>query len=112
LTAFVLLSACAGSEQGTDPSTESDDNSGEILIRINVIDGLRIYFANGEIAHIRPSENAPQLRIYAVADSQARAEAIVELRSKSPGVYCGSLNGLLSRRHSFFRIPVQPVLVR
>jgi precorrin-6B methylase 2 len=31
--AFALLSACTGSEPGTDPSTESDVDSGEILIR-------------------------------------------------------------------------------
>jgi phosphomannomutase len=46
--------------------------------RINVLDGVRMYFANGDVAHIRPSGNAPQLRIYANADSQARADAIVE----------------------------------
>ena len=50
-----------------------------------MIDCVRIYFANGEIARIRPSGNALQLRIYAVADSQARAEAIVELAVKEPG---------------------------
>jgi phosphomannomutase len=54
------------------------------VVRINVIDGVRIYFANGEIAHIRPSGNAPQFRIYAVADTQARAEAIVELAVEEP----------------------------
>ncbi len=44
--------------------------------RLNYTDGLRIYFKNGEVAHIRPSGNADELRIYAVADSQARADAI------------------------------------
>ncbi|MBI5282921.1 MAG: phosphomannomutase [Candidatus Solibacter usitatus] len=39
-------------------------------------DGLRITFLNGDVAHIRPSGNADELRIYAVADSPARAEAI------------------------------------
>ncbi len=47
------------------------------VVRVNVLDGVRIFFANGDIAHIRPSGNAPQLRIYAVADSQERADAIV-----------------------------------
>ena len=51
---------------------------------INTIDGLRIYFSNGDIAHIRPSGNAPQLRIYAVADSEARAEAIVSASLEEP----------------------------
>ena len=51
---------------------------------INTIDGLRIYFANGDIAHIRPSGNAPQLRIYAVANTEARAEEIVTLALREP----------------------------
>ena len=46
---------------------------------INVLDGVRIHFNNGDVAHIRPSGNAPQLRIYANSDSQARADEIVEL---------------------------------
>jgi phosphomannomutase len=40
---------------------------------------VRAYFANGDVAHIRPSGNAPQLRIYANSDSQARADRIVSL---------------------------------
>jgi phosphomannomutase len=51
---------------------------------INVLDGVRIFFANGDIAHIRPSGNAPQLRVYAVADSQKRADAIVARAACDP----------------------------
>jgi phosphomannomutase len=36
-------------------------------------DGLRIRFASGEIAHLRPSGNAPELRAYTEADSPERA---------------------------------------
>ncbi len=54
------------------------------IARINVLDGVRIYFNNGDVAHIRPSGNAPQLRIYANSDSQARADAIVELALREP----------------------------
>jgi phosphomannomutase len=54
------------------------------IVRINVLDGMRIYFNNGDVAHIRPSGNAPQLRIYANSDSQARADAIVELALREP----------------------------
>lgn len=39
-------------------------------------DGLRITFANGEIVHLRPSGNAPELRCYAEAASQDRAAAL------------------------------------
>jgi len=54
------------------------------IARINILDGVRIYFRNGDIAHIRPSGNAPQLRIYAVSDTQARADQIVELALREP----------------------------
>jgi phosphomannomutase len=54
------------------------------IVRINVLDGVRIYFNNGDVAHIRPSGNAPQLRIYANGDSQARADAIVEIALREP----------------------------
>ncbi|MDO9162712.1 MAG: hypothetical protein Q8N35_10630 [Methylococcaceae bacterium] len=47
--------------------------------RINYTDGVRIYFGNGDVAHIRPSGNADELRLYAVADSQERADVIAEL---------------------------------
>ena len=46
------------------------------ITRINYIDGVRIYFGNGDVAHVRPSGNADELRIYAVADTSARADAI------------------------------------
>ena len=51
----------------------------DAIVRINVLDGVRVYFQNGDVAHVRPSGNAPQLRIYANSDSQARADQIVEL---------------------------------
>ena len=54
------------------------------IVRINVLDGVRLYFRNGDVAHIRPSGNAPQLRIYANSDSQARADQIVELGLREP----------------------------
>lgn len=51
---------------------------------INLIDGVRILFANGDVAHLRPSGNADELRIYAVADTQARADAIAETAVEEP----------------------------
>jgi len=56
----------------------------DAILKINTIDGVRIYFANGDIAHIRPSGNAPQLRLYACADTQARADEIVALGIREP----------------------------
>lgn len=58
--------------------------------KINSLDGVRIYFDNGDIAHIRPSGNAPQLRIYSVANSQERADEIVRMAVSEPdGIYRG-----------------------
>ena len=54
------------------------------IVRINVLDGVRVYFRNGDIAHIRPSGNAPQLRIYANSDTQARADQIVDYALGEP----------------------------
>jgi len=56
----------------------------DAITAVNTIDGVRIFFANGDIAHIRPSGNAPQLRIYAVANTEARAEEIVALALREP----------------------------
>jgi hypothetical protein len=39
-------------------------------------DGLRITFENGEIVHLRPSGNAPELRCYTEAASEARAQEL------------------------------------
>jgi len=45
---------------------------GEVL-SIDNTDGVRITFNNGEVAHLRPSGNAPELRCYNEADSEDRA---------------------------------------
>lgn len=46
------------------------------IVKLNYIDGVRMTFENGEVAHLRPSGNADEFRIYAVADTLARAEQI------------------------------------
>lgn len=53
--------------------------------KINTLDGVRLFFDNGDIAHLRPSGNAPQLRIYSVANSVQRAGEIVELALNENG---------------------------
>ncbi|MCS6901610.1 MAG: hypothetical protein RMJ98_18445, partial [Myxococcales bacterium] len=71
------------------------------LEEINVLDGLRLRFSNGDVAHVRPSGNAPQLRIYAVAGNDARAEAIVALALAEP-------DGLLRRLLAMVNAGPQP----
>lgn len=43
------------------------------IVQQDVTDGLRLTFESGEVVHLRPSGNAPELRCYAEADSQQRA---------------------------------------
>jgi len=54
------------------------------ITRLNYTDGVRIAFANGDIAHFRPSGNADELRIYGVADTQHRADTIACMGVSEP----------------------------
>jgi phosphomannomutase len=69
--------------EGLSKFFRPSDNFGAIT-RINYTDGIRIYFSNGDVAHVRPSGNADELRIYAVADTQARADEIARLGVAEP----------------------------
>ena len=46
--------------------------SGDV-VATDTTDGLRMTFANGDIVHLRPSGNAPELRCYAESESVERA---------------------------------------
>ncbi|MGH9355259.1 MAG: hypothetical protein ACRD10_03940, partial [Terriglobia bacterium] len=54
------------------------------ITRLNYVDGVRIVFSNGDVAHLRPSGNADEFRIYAVADTQARANSIAKMGIAEP----------------------------
>jgi phosphomannomutase len=43
------------------------------VAEIDHTDGIRAHLINGEILHLRPSGNAPELRVYSEADSPERA---------------------------------------
>ncbi|RLJ20361.1 phosphomannomutase [bacterium endosymbiont of Escarpia laminata] len=45
---------------------------------LDVTDGLRLTFESGDIVHLRPSGNAPELRCYAEADTAVRAMELVD----------------------------------
>jgi phosphomannomutase len=47
------------------------------IVRVDDTDGVRVMFDNGDVAHFRPSGNADEFRVYACADSEERANAIV-----------------------------------
>lgn len=61
----------------------AEDGFGAIR-SVDATDGVRLTFENGDIAHLRPSGNAPQLRMYSVADTQARADEIVAAAIREP----------------------------
>jgi mannose-6-phosphate isomerase class I len=48
------------------------------IVRINWMDGVRVRFASNEVAHFRPSGNAPEMRFYANADTAARAADVAD----------------------------------
>ncbi len=48
-------------------------------IKVNLTDGARFILDNGDIIHLRPSGNAPELRCYAEAPSEEQAKNYVEI---------------------------------
>jgi len=62
----------------------SEEDGFGAIEKLDATDGLRIWFSNGDIAHLRPSGNADEFRIYAVADTQERADAIAALGVREP----------------------------
>jgi len=72
------------------------------IVRINTLDGIRLTFANRDIAHIRASGNAPQLRIYSVSDDRHRAAEIVALGLCEP-------DGILPRLKRYVRSEAEEV---
>lgn len=65
------------------------------IARLNYTDGVRIIFANGDVAHFRPSGNADELRIYSVADKQERADAIASLGVAEPDGFLRRLERII-----------------
>ncbi|HZL55846.1 MAG TPA: phosphomannomutase [Bryobacteraceae bacterium] len=62
-----------------------------VIAGVDLTDGLRIFFTNGDIAHFRPSGNADEFRVYAVADTQERADRIIEAGIAEP---CGIVRAM------------------
>lgn len=61
----------------------------EQLLDLNTIDGLRMTLPNGNIIHLRPSGNAPELRCYAEANDHETAQAIVYRSLKNIQTFSG-----------------------
>ncbi len=58
--------------------------------RLNWQDGVRIRFQTGDVVHLRPSGNAPEMRLYVTADTAARAEEMLRACA-SPGGILGQM---------------------
>jgi phosphomannomutase len=82
----ILAKLAQNDESSQDLIKNCFDSSFGGVKSINSVDGVRITFTNGDVAHIRPSGNAPQLRIYSVAGSQERADEIVALGLAENGI--------------------------
>ncbi len=92
LSAGVRVRDARGAERTVDSADPLAESLGSIRVgigryfsagdgfagpaRINWLDGVRIVFANNDVVHFRPSGNAPEMRLYATADSAERAEEI------------------------------------
>ncbi|UYH51048.1 phosphomannomutase [Candidatus Kirkpatrickella diaphorinae] len=67
------VTACAGTE-----AYKATLGINGHLDHIDELDGTRMFFTSGVILHIRPSGNAPELRVYVEASTQAEADRLLE----------------------------------
>jgi phosphomannomutase len=70
-----LIAALAAGEISTETVMAPD--SGEAVSK-DLTDGYRVTFSSGDIVHLRPSGNAPELRCYAESESVARAKQLCD----------------------------------
>ena len=86
---------------GTDPAPiraelqsliPADLSLGSIAA-MDFTDGVRITFTTGDILHFRPSGNADELRVYAVADTEARAAELAARSVAGPDGILRSIAG-------------------
>ncbi|RXF01979.1 phosphomannomutase [Pseudoalteromonas sp. PS5] len=49
----------------------------ELEYEVNTIDGVRITIENGDVVHLRPSGNAPELRCYSETESELKSLVLV-----------------------------------
>lgn len=55
---------------------------------VDETDGLRMTFENGDIIHLRPSGNAPELRVYVEAKTPKRADDLLTLGMERIAKWC------------------------
>ncbi|MEW6517769.1 MAG: hypothetical protein AB1439_12800, partial [candidate division FCPU426 bacterium] len=82
------------------------------VVSVNFVDGVRVRFANNDVAHVRPSGNAPQLRIYSNANTQARADEIVNRGIAEGGILRQMEAGLKAAPAAEAAVPAAAAAVR
>lgn len=70
-----LVAELASGERST--SSLMAPYSGDI-VEVVLTDGYRVTFSNGDIVHLRPSGNAPELRCYVESDSAEDAKSLCD----------------------------------
>jgi phosphomannomutase len=68
------------------------------IVELDYTDGVRVIFENGDVAHLRPSGNADEFRVYAAADTPDRAEAIASFATAEPDGILRKMERALLRR--------------
>lgn len=63
------------------------------VMQTDQTDGLRVTFESGDIVHLRPSGNAPELRCYAEAETPARAQLLCDACLAQVVTAAGQQNG-------------------
>lgn len=62
-------------------------------VAVDRTDGLRVTFETGDIVHLRPSGNAPELRCYTEAGSPSSAQALCRTTLENARIALACLNG-------------------
>jgi len=73
--------------------------------KMRFLDGVRIFFNNGEVLHMRPSGNSPQWRIYSEAKDLKRAMEITDFRFQ---VYPAMIREYLESKKEFANVRMVP----
>ncbi len=53
--------------------------AGSTEVKLDLTDGMRVILKNGVTLHLRPSGNAPELRLYVEASSKEKAQDVLQL---------------------------------
>ncbi|MDD5439978.1 MAG: hypothetical protein PHS37_07315, partial [Candidatus Omnitrophica bacterium] len=75
------------------------------IVRMNFLDGVRMFFGNNEIAHMRPSGNSPQWRIYSEAKDIKRAMEITDYRFQ---IYPAIIKWYLEKKKETANVRMDP----